>query len=54
MSFGFKYAKGKERTLLSYFSPKIKEFDRDTSTGVSIEFLVMTVLSVILVKQNEH
>ena len=24
----------KGRNLLSYFSPKIKEFDRDTSTGV--------------------
>ena len=25
----------KGRNLLSYFSPKIKEFDRDTSTGVN-------------------
>ena len=41
----------KRRNLLSYFSPKIKEFDRDTSTRVK-EVLVTTVLSAILVKQK--
>ena len=40
--------------LLSYLSPKFKEFENDTFTGVyTVEFLVMTVLNTTLGKQNE-